>query len=466
MSQTPKKSVDPSQQSAQAHVKNKPQTKKQSILNVQEYSEQDQENFTLLRSYLHFIPFMAKLLSGQKPEHHLETVEILTESKSLRHSELLSQEALQALQEMMVEVVFDQLKTIGVRKRRCANVRHRTVQISRMWKQNDWEKLSLEFTDHSIDLAILIYQLYHAETKQQQNSLIKELKSLDTPSMGDLLFQFILYQHLIHLKKQVLWRNSKRLESQQTKTKQAKLNEASKQAKQAKKVNKTNKASSSRIQVNTDLNPIISYLYQTNPLISLVNIDSHLPDLELDQSKQYNFDFKTLKATGFRTIWPWFGQIIVNTWIKSEKHRWESSSKQAHEYTQFYNISQRQSALIEQLISFAEQEDRYDLLLPLITYYQELVQTIDQDTRSVKEKVNQLCLSLLMANRASIISPYECVLNGINRLAKIAQEINQSHPMDREWSEILFLSVFQAAELESTINRINQVINDISPKVG
>ena len=81
------------------------------------YQKRDQENLTLLRSYIHFVPFMAKLLSGQKPAHHIETEEILRHSKSLVNADLLCQEALESLKEMITEVIFDQLTMIGVEKK-------------------------------------------------------------------------------------------------------------------------------------------------------------------------------------------------------------------------------------------------------------------------------------------------------------------------------------------------------------
>ena len=122
--------------------------------------------------------------------------------------------------------------------------------------------------------------------------------------------------------------------------------------------------------------------------------------------------------------------------------------------------------MIEQLIDFAEQEERFDLLLPLIDYYQGLYKKHDQGQNSVKSKVDMVCSELRLVNRPPVLAPFVSVLNAFNRLAHLAQKINQNHPMDREWSEILFLSVYQAAELESATIRINKIIDEIDPSIG
>ena len=128
-------------ESASNKLKAKQDLSAQESNSSETYQKRDQENLTLLRSYLHFVPFMAKLLSGQRPTHHIQTEEILRHSESLVNTDLLCQEALESLKEMITEVVFDQLAMIGAEKRRHANVRHRTVQISRMWQQADDETI-------------------------------------------------------------------------------------------------------------------------------------------------------------------------------------------------------------------------------------------------------------------------------------------------------------------------------------
>lgn len=427
------------------------------------YRKRDQENLTLLRSYLHFMPFMAKLLSGQRPAHHIETEEILKHSKSLVNTDLLCQEALESLKEMITEVIFDQLAMIGVEKKRYANVRHRTVQISRMWQQADWHKLSLQFTDHSVDLAIHIYQYYHASTKQQQKSLLKELLNLSEPSAGDLLFQFVIYKHLAHLQTKFVVKakpvSTNRLKSSTSKSSISNLNQSTAKQSTPSSIEKVH-------QIDTDLGPVLSYLYDNNPLIHLVHTDLRLLKAQLDMSKEYHFDFKLLKASEYRLLWPWFSTLLVNVWQDSEKCRWVVQNGKDTKHTRFYNLSKQQSALIGQLIDFAEQEDRFDLLLPLINFYQDLYKDLDQDDGSVKSKVDMVCSDLRLVNRPPVLAPFVSVLNGINRLAHLAQQINQNHPMDREWSEILFLSVFQTAELEPAITRINKIINEIDPSVG
>ena len=432
------------------------------------YQKRDQENLTLLRSYIHFVPFMAKLLSGQKPAHHIETEEILRHSKSLVNADLLCQEALESLKEMITEVIFDQLTIIGAEKKRYANVRHRTVQISRMWQQADWHKLSLQFTDHSIDLAIYIYQYYHASTKQQQNSILKRLPNLSTPSPGDLLFQFVIYQHLVRLKTQAVVKSAQvsKNDLKSNTSKPNTSNNSQSNHNKAKAKRPSPSLTQKITQIPTDLSPIIAYVHEFNPLIYLVNIDKGVLRAKLDMSKEYHFDFKVLKASEYRILWPWFSTLLVNAWQDSERFRWAVQSRADAKHTRFYNYSKQQSALIGQLIDFAEQEERFDLLLPLLDYYQDLYKNHDQGKNSVKSKVDMVCSELRLVNRPPILTPFVAVLNAFNRLAAIAQKINQNHPMDREWSEILFLSVFQAAELESATIRINKIIDEIDPSIG
>jgi hypothetical protein len=80
--------------------------------------------------------------------------------------------------------------------------------------------------------------------------------------------------------------------------------------------------------------------------------------------------------------------------------------------------------------------------------------------------VNHIFEEFKLSEREPLLDDFVEHLRHVDRLASIANRIERSHPIDREWSDKLYLSVYQAAELTPAFDTLHQIIQTLSPEIG
>ena len=415
------------------------------------YDEQSQQNFILLRSFIHLVPFIAKLLSGQRPQHGLPQKEVLHFPLSTTEPQLMSQEAIDHLQEVLIEAIFAYLAPLGVNIMRYGDPRRGTVKQNRMWLQADWSKLSLQFSDTSIDIALIIYQFHHTKEEKKVRLLLKQLSQLSKQQSGDLLFTFLAYRNLV-----------KFIGHQRFQIKQSNHGQ----------IGHIKQSDLLSIEILSNNIHCISLLCQ------LIEVEATMTLVVKGKFYQPR-DYQVLLQSEFRLLWPWFSSELSKAWLQAEPARWRlfeadqqfkkkyNLSSMPPKYVWFKTLSEQQYFIFNELFDLAQKEDRLDLLLPFIDYYKQLPQCMDKShSLTIGRRLNRLLSNIRLADRQKHLRPFINLLEGAIHLADLAADISRRHPMDREWSDHLFLSAYQEAGMTETTKTIKYIINQLSPSIG
>ena len=360
-------------------------------------------------------------LSGRRtaplPTHPtLATLELAEARAPLGDPNGLTRECVVELSELIKRLTFTWLSELGVRKARYAHPQQGDVRIERLWAHPAWSSLALGFGAQSIDLLNALCVLPDQPQLKEARGLLKGWR---LEQDGDLLFHLLCYLSLTEERGRLF-----------------------------------------------SLSSEDHLAFARNPL-ALLRLPFELIKQASRTHDQLVERLSVLCEPTLTTLWPWVLPLLVQGWIKQARLVWHRLRKpQSEDKLYVSEHFNGQAALFKALEEVARRKGRLDLCVPLIMYFTSLQPLWSQLNVAPATQVQSLLSDVFHSEREPFTQGLIEVMKGPARLAVHAASVTRTHRFDREPSDNLFLSEYQASELEHTLPLYAELTNALEPTIG
>lgn len=352
---------------------------------------------------------------------------------ALDSPDLLTQEAVEALAEIAKQATLQFLCRRGGWQQQPFTLPHEeNPQRGRLWDQRVWSDLHLAFTSDSINLLLAIFNLTRRFPKQNPPP-IKAAKKTERKKEKTPYERFVV-RHQKHKEDSVRWLKQYTPKS------------------------------------NGDLllhHLIFRQLYArhqferyvpvepfaNNPLNVMTHFALFAPHEEEEQP------FERLLEPDFRPLLPWLTSEWVVQWLLLEPRRWDTDLEG------FNRFNLRQRCVFTAWCALADDEEHWDLLLPLVDYYHKLL-----DKRGPKKQWLSTFQAMIQGLRIVERQAHSALWAGTFLPAReIKRAYDQArilHPIDREAPQRLFMDEVQRLVFDEDLHALEDLIEELLPTLG
>ena len=328
----------------------------------------------------------------------------------------LTRECAEELSELIKRLTFTWLSELGAHRVRFAHPQQGDVRLGRLWEHPAWSKLALRFSAQSIDLLSALCAAPDQPPVEERRALL-EGWSLERD--GDLLFHALCHLSVAEGSERSL-----------------------------------------------TFKPREQLAFARSPLVLLRAPFEQITRWPLAQSELVA-RLTALCEPTLIALWPWLSRSLGQVWLRQSRGLWLALQRPEPEHkARFVEHFNGQAALFSALEELARREGRLDLCAPLTQYcasLQDLLSTLESGPVA---HVEALLSDVLHSEREPLTRGVVQVLRTPERLSSLAAGVTRAHRFDREPSDNLFLSVYQASELERALPFFAEITNTLEPTVG
>ena len=192
-----------------------------------------------------------------------------------------------------------------------------------------------------------------------------------------------------------------------------------------------------------------SYLTR-NPLTRIARLDL--------RSSSAQEVLERLLLPDINPLLPWLSAHLVRCWVRELETRWDSLER-------FDRLNTGMAELFEQLLHVAQQQERRDLLRPVVAFFRE--HFAREGLEQVWEQsFNRLARDLRIADRDAYRRTWARAMMAGWRLWEEYTEARSVHPVDREGADRVFMELIEEEPYEllgwrarAFTNQLNAVIS-------
>ncbi len=186
-----------------------------------------------------------------------------------------------------------------------------------------------------------------------------------------------------------------------------------------------------------------------NPLTHLARLDarSHPEDV-----------MSRLSKPDMDTLMPWLGAHLARCWNRELDERWRTLER-------FHRLNVGMETYFTSIVKRARDEDRRDLLLPLMLFFMEHFKRDNAEEVALSE-FNRLARDLRFADRDTYMRTWGRAMHVGWEVFEEYQEARAVHPVDREAPDRVFMGAFEEWDFEPVADRARALSNQLNAVIS
>lgn len=192
------------------------------------------------------------------------------------------------------------------------------------------------------------------------------------------------------------------------------------------------------------------FLSTSNPLTHVARLSVTADDAETLLER--------LMKPDFAMMMPWLGYHLASCWRAELKTRWDVLAR-------FHRLNQGLAAWCDQLLTYAERQERRDLLIPLLGFYQQHFERQGIEEQWLRE-FNRLARDLRFADRSEYQRAWASMLGVIIKLQQHYLDARDVHPIDREAPDRAFMSAYETSGFDPLVERVRALTNQLNSVIS
>jgi hypothetical protein len=186
-----------------------------------------------------------------------------------------------------------------------------------------------------------------------------------------------------------------------------------------------------------------------NPLTYLARLDARKnPEEQMERLARPDLD----------TLMPWLGGHLARCWSRELEERWRSLER-------FRRLNEGMETYFNAIVKRAREEDRRDLLLPLMAFFKEHFRRDNAEEVALSE-YNRLARDMRFADRDADMRTWGRAMHVGWELFEEYQEARAVHPLDREAADRVFMHAFEASGFEPVADRARALSNQLNAVIS
>lgn len=401
-----------------------------------------EENPDHIAAHFAFLPFAVHLLSQKQLQSGVHPLPLNT-------PEALTQETLKAIQDIVNQGTVSYLsRSAGWNKKAVVLPHQERPRKKRLWDADIWKQLKLQFTHESLEALLIAYNLTRKVPKAFELKKGNASALLAGHRQRDPMLMLAQKKGLSthELTEQIEHVQQSSIRTLQTLTLHS------------------NGDALIHHQVCQSLNQWIALDQTTqNALLrNPLNLFTHFY-VSASITEQHIDTLKAILKPSLAPILPWLGDIWVRHWIDIEPKRWNAPKKQQLQV--FHQFCENQDLLFTAWYTLADEEERFEILIPMLHYYTEYIKTYPS-TQSIAEQFSTLTRELRHIEKNTYKDVFARALLPALLLRKVYEEARDLHPVEREACHHLFMEEYQICQFEEVLKTVEERIEWLQPTLG
>lgn len=155
---------------------------------------------------------------------------------------------------------------------------------------------------------------------------------------------------------------------------------------------------------------------------------------------------------------PWLGFHVVRSWREELRTRWDV-------LTRFHRLNESMVAWCDQLFEYAQQQERRDLLVPLLGFFEAHFERQGIEELWLRE-FNRLARDLRFADRSTYQKAWAACLDVAVKLREHYMDARDVHPIDREAPDRVFMTAYESSKIEPLVERAHALSNQLKSVIS
>ncbi len=155
---------------------------------------------------------------------------------------------------------------------------------------------------------------------------------------------------------------------------------------------------------------------------------------------------------------PWLGGHLSRCWNRELETRWDSLER-------FHRLNEGMETYFTALVKRAREEERRDLLIPLMLFFMEHFRREDAEEMALGE-FNRVARDLRFVDRDTYMRTWGRAMHVGWELFEEYQEARAVHPVDREAPDRVFMSAYESWDFNPTADRARSLSNQLNAVIS